>query len=304
MKLHSLPIVAGALVLAGFGMLLEATAPKKSGGDAYVREVQQFHRQRDNSLKNNWATLAGLFWLKEGSNTLGADDKDTVVLPKGTAAAQAGIIERQGDKVTLKLNPGVSAAIAGKPVTAPVALHADITGSPTVIEMAGRLKLWTIQRGQRIGIRLQDLKSPAAVGYKPGMWYAIDPKWKITAQWVPNTTGRKVIVPDVIGDAVETPIAGESRFTVNGKQLSMVAMDDVPGTVEFVFADPTNKKETYHAGRFLDTAKPSGAGSIVLDFNEAYNPPCSVTPYATCPLPPKENRLAAPITAGQKYSGH
>lgn len=304
MRLRSLPIVAGALVIAGFGMLLEATAPKKTGGNAYIREIEQFHQQRDKSLKNNWATLAGLFWLKEGPNTIGTDEKSTVVLPKGTAAVQAGTIARQGNKITLKLDPGASATIAGKPITGPVTLQADATGSPTVVEMAGRLKMWVIQREQRIGIRLQDLKSPASVGYKPGVWYAIDPKWKITAQWVPNTNGRKVIVPDVIGDAVETPIAGEARFTVNGKQLSMVAMDDAPGTVEFVFADPTNHKATYHAGRFLDTAKPSGAGTIVLDFNQAYNPPCSVTPYATCPLPPKENRLAAPITAGQKYSGH
>lgn len=304
MKITRLTLIAGALAVAGSGLLLEAAAPpKKPAADTYTQAVENFHQQRDQSLKNNWATLAGLFWLKPGANAMGTDAKnDDVVLPKGTAPASAGTVELSGTTVTLKLAPGVKATVAGKPVSGPVMMQADVTGTPTKVEMAGRLKLWVIQREQRIGIRVQDSKSPESVNYRPGVWYVIDPKWKITAQWIPNTNGRTVIVPDVIGDAIATPIAGEARFTVNGQQVSMVAMDDAPGTVEFVFGDPTNKKDTYHAGRFLDTDKPASGHTIVLDFNEAYNPPCSVTAYATCPLPPKENRLTVPITAGQKYS--
>ena len=65
----------------------------------------------------------------------------------------------------------------------------------------------------------------------------------------------------------------------------------------------TAGKETYDAGRFFYSD--AADGKVVLDFNKAYNPPCVFTPYATCPLPPKENRLPLRIEAGEKkYAGH
>ena len=57
---------------------------------------------------------------------------------------------------------------------------------------------------------------------------------------------------------------------------------------------------TYPAGRFLYTGKPDEDGNVIIDFNKAYNPPCAFTPYATCPLPPRENILSVAIEAGEK----
>jgi uncharacterized protein len=71
-----------------------------------------------------------------------------------------------------------------------------------------------------------------------------------------------------------------------------------------VFRDLTAGKETYPAGRFLYADMPRN-GSVVLDFNKAYNPPCAFTPYATCPLPPPQNRMRVRIEAGElKYGSH
>ena len=58
-----------------------------------------------------------------------------------------------------------------------------------------------------------------------------------------------------------------------------------------------------NSGRFFYSPMPQN-GTIVLDFNKAYNPPCAFTPFATCPLPPPQNRLAARIEAGEKKYGH
>ena len=66
----------------------------------------------------------------------------------------------------------------------------------------------------------------------------------------------------------------------------------------FIFKDLTSLKETYEAGRFLHTPLPSG-GTVDLDFNRAYNPPCAFTDFATCPLPIKENQLKVRIQAGE-----
>jgi uncharacterized protein (DUF1684 family) len=66
-----------------------------------------------------------------------------------------------------------------------------------------------------------------------------------------------------------------------------------------LFTDPTNRDETYGGGRFLYSPMPEG-GVVTLDFNQAFNPPCALTPYATCPLPPAENHLSVRIEAGEK----
>ena len=68
--------------------------------------------------------------------------------------------------------------------------------------------------------------------------------------------------------------------------------------------DRTNGRETFGGGRYLYVKPPGPDGLVVLDFNKAYNPPCAFTPYATCPLPPAQNRLPFRIEAGEKkYAG-
>ena len=94
---------------------------------------------------------------------------------------------------------------------------------------------------------------------------------------------------------------GSVVFKILGQELKLTALGGDPQKgLFFVFRDETAKSDTYPAGRFLDTG-PVTNGSLELDFNRAYNPPCAVTPYATCPLAPKENRLPIAIPAGEKF---
>ncbi|MFW6103424.1 MAG: DUF1684 domain-containing protein [Bacteroidota bacterium] len=67
-----------------------------------------------------------------------------------------------------------------------------------------------------------------------------------------------------------------------------------------VFGDETNAEETYGGGRFLVAESPDETNNTPIDFNKAYNPPCAFTPYATCPLPPKQNVLPFKVKAGEK----
>ena len=69
-----------------------------------------------------------------------------------------------------------------------------------------------------------------------------------------------------------------------------------------IFADQTSGSVTYGGGRYLYADAPGPEGSVTLDFNKAYNPPCVFTPFATCPLPPRQNRLALRVEAGEKYT--
>ena len=76
----------------------------------------------------------------------------------------------------------------------------------------------------------------------------------------------------------------------------------VPGSL-FEPTDGTSGKETYGAGRFMYIPMPEN-GTVRVDFNKSYSPPCAFNNFATCPLPPFQNRLTVRIDAGEKsYAG-
>ena len=91
------------------------------------------------------------------------------------------------------------------------------------------------------------------------------------------------------------------EFVRDGKTWRIEALaDGAGGKLLLVFADRTSGHGSYPAGRFLDVDAPGKDGKALLNFNRAYDPPCAFTPFATCPLPPPENRLDLRIDAGEK----
>jgi uncharacterized protein (DUF1684 family) len=265
---------------------------------AYLKDFEKWKGELVDDLKQNWLPLAGLFWLKPGANTFGTADDNAIVLPSGPA--HAGTFRMEGAEVLVELLPGVAAKIGDKNDTRGQ-LQADVTGTPTVIEL-GALRMHLIKRGARLGIRVKDLNSEAVRKYTGPVFFPPDMTYRLTATFVPSDGKKSVDVPNVLGDVTPTPISGEVHFTLNGQELTLTALSGDPAKgLSFVISDLTSKTDTYPGGRFLDT-DPVADGKVVLDFNRAYSPPCAVTPYATCPLAPKENRLAVAILAGEKYA--
>jgi uncharacterized protein (DUF1684 family) len=265
---------------------------------AYQQSFEKWKGDLVEDLKQEWLPLAGLFWLKPGENSFGTDAKNAIVFPKGPA--HAGSFTLQGQVVTVKLAPGVNAVIAGKPATT-AELQPDTADNPTVIEL-GNLRFHAIIRGERVGIRLKDLDSDAVRQFRGAQFFPLDLSYRVTASFLPSDGKQTVDVPNVLGDVSPTPIAGTAVFKLNGQELRLTDLGgDAAKGLFFVFSDPTSKTDTYPGGRFLKT-DPVTDGTVVLDFNRAYNPPCAVTPYATCPLAPKENRLSVAIPAGEEYN--
>lgn len=303
--LRGIRFAAGVAALAGtlvFAVLPIAgkDGPSTSAPDAaYRASFEQWKQEQVDDLKKNWLTLAGLFWLKPGANSFGSDQKNSVVLPEGTAAAQAGSFELQGDVVTVKFLPGVQAKIDG-PSQNNGQLWPNPPGGAAVVEL-GSLRMFVIKRGERIGIRVRDLNSAAARNYAGPIFFPLNMDFRVTAKWIAGDGKKTIDVPNVLGDVTPTPISGVAEFTMNGQKVSLTDLGGNPAKgLFFVFNDLTSKTDTYPGGRFLET-DPVVNGTVVLDFNRAYNPPCAVTPYATCPLAPKDNRLAVAIPAGEKY---
>lgn len=291
-----------AIMLAVFAVLASrrtaSAADKPVAVDsAYQQSFEKWKGDLLEDLKEEWLPLAGLFWLKPGENSFGTDPKNAIVFPKGPA--RAGSFTLQGKTVTVKFAPDAKAIIAGKPATT-AELQPDKAGDPTVVEL-GNLRLHVIIRGERVGIRLKDLDSDAVRQFRGAQFFPLSLSYRVTGTFLPSDGKQTVDVPNVLGDVSPTPIAGTAVFKLNGQELSLTDLGgDAASGLFFVFSDPTSKTDTYPGGRFLKTG-PVTNGTVVLDFNRAYNPPCAVTPYATCPLAPKENRLSVPIPAGEEY---
>jgi uncharacterized protein len=286
--------LAGALIAICCSLSGLALQPPDA---AYVKDFGKWKAELVDDLKQNWLPLAGLFWLKPGDNVFGTDTNNPVVLPSGPA--KAGRFIRHGDDVAVEFEPGVEAKVDGK-IQKSAKLQADVTGKATLIEL-GSLTLRVIKRGDRLGIRVKDLNSAAVRNYAGPIFFPLDITYRVTGTFVPSDGKRTVDVPNVLGDVTPVPITGEVRFKLNGQDLTLTALGGDPAKgLSFVIGDLTSKTDTYPGGRFLDS-DPVVNGKVVIDFNRAYNPPCAVTPYATCPLAPKENRLPVAVAAGEKY---
>jgi uncharacterized protein (DUF1684 family) len=280
-------------------------APPKIDTAVYAKEITQWQTQRLAELKSEdgWLTLVGLFWLKEGDNKLGSDPANEMVLPKDKLPAYAGIFTLRNDAVQFDAPPKSGFTVEGKPVTQ-LALRSDVDGSPTVLQL-GSLTFQIIKRGDKFGLRVKDKENPDRVNFTGTQFYPADLKWRIDAQFVPYNPPKAVSITNVLGMESGEASPGAVKFEVNGQSFQLDAITEKGETKYFmIIADKTSGKETYGAGRYLYVDPPDPSGRMVIDFNKAYSPPCAFTKFATCPLPPRQNRMPFPIEAGEKYSGH
>lgn len=295
MQLVVLSLSAAALATGSLGPANEATP--KTPDAAYVQAFDKWKAEQTDDLKKNWLSLVGLFWLEPGPNTFGTAADNAIQFPKGPA--HAGEFDFDGKNVTVKLMPDAPATIEGKPVTT-AKLEPDTAQHVTRVEM-GTLRFHVIVRGERVGIRVRDSDSESARNFKGMMFYPLDLNYRVIGTWIPADGNAKVEVPNALGDVSSETVPGTVAFKLNGQDLTITALGgNAKDGLFFVFSDSTAKTDTYPGGRFLDSA-PVVDGKVELDFNRAYNPPCAVTPYATCPLAPKENRWAVVIAAGEKF---
>ncbi len=271
------------------GMLL-AAALLPAG---YPSEIQAWRREREENVKADWLTLAGLHWLQEGSNSFGSAPSNLLVLPAGPA--RAGVFEFRGGKTTVRAAPGVTITLDRRAITTRE-LRSDKPGPADMLRL-GDLTLHVIQRGRRYGIRVRDPNSPERRAFRGLKWFVVRESWRVRARWVPHQPPKTISIPTILGDVEPMSSPGYVVFTLAGREHRLEPVVDGE-ELFFLFRDATAGRETYPAGRFLNTPMPKD-GAVILDFNKSYNPPCAYTKYATCPLPPKQNHLPVRIEAGE-----
>jgi hypothetical protein len=284
-------IVPGALSLLGCAMLAATIdAP-------YRAQVEQWRQQREAALKadGGWLTVTGLFWLKDGDNTVGSDPSNDILLPDGSPA-HLGNLKVQSGHVNFTAS-GAGVTLKGQAVA-----QTEVRPVASDVLVAGPLRLLVIKRGERLALRLKDNNSKARREFTHLSWYPVEEEWKIKAKFIPSPSPTKIVFDTVIGEQETSDSPGYVEFERAGATYRLQAAGE-GRRLFFVIRDQTSGKTTYAASRFLYADAPKD-GSVILDFNKAENPPCAFTAYATCPLPPPQNRLSLPITAGeQKYEG-
>ena len=265
---------------------------------SYIASVEQWQQDRLEGLKSKdgWLNLAGIYWLKEGAQTFGSDSANDIVFP-AKAPAFIGSLSLKDEKVHLEVNDDVELFFENEAVKE-LDLTYDNSGDPSYITH-GDLAFYIMKRHHSLAIRLRDYENPAieALDHIPS--YPIDPDYLVEAKLVPFDAVRILTVPTPFQDYTQDyECPGELHFRLKGKKMTLLPFTS--GDAYFIIiSDETSGMETYGGGRFM-YASADSTGSILLDFNKAYNPPCAITPFAACPMPPPENRLPLKIEAGEK----
>lgn len=272
--------------------------------------LQTWRTQRDHEISapDGWLALVGLEWLKPGFNSFGSA-ADNQVRIHANAPDHIGLLTVSHDTVQLLAPRGGFPAelmVDGHPAREETLDTGDT--KPSMIAWHG-LDLVVQRRGDRFALRIKDADSPARTGFKGLYWYAPDLRYAVEAHWTPYNPPHHLKIATVIGTTLDLPSPGVAEFTLDGKTLRLepVLEDPHATTLFFILRDATSQSTTYGGGRFLHTGFPdhglSQPGTLILDFNQLFNPPCAYTSYATCPLPPDQNRLPVAIEAGeQRYT--
>jgi uncharacterized protein (DUF1684 family) len=303
------PWLISLLILGLVGLTLGFAADTKTTAISWKTDLLAWRAQQAKNLQEptGWLTVIGLEWLKPGDNSFGSA-KDNALVVKAATAANLGLVQLTGS--TIQLLPPAAGypkglLVDGAAPANPQALAADDSGHPSKITM-GSVTITVIHRGDRYALRIKDSKAEARLQFHGLKWYAPDEAYRVHAKWSPYNPPHHVAIPTILGTEVMSDVPGVAEFTLDGKTFRMEPILESPDDKDlfFVIRDTTSKTETYGAGRFLYTDLPDHGltqpGELRLDFNRAENPPCAYTPFATCPLPPPQNRLQVAIPAGQQ----
>lgn len=292
--------LAGAALALGW--LVTACGPAGAEFDAAAHraDIMEWREDRLASLlaPSGYLAQVGLYWLDEGTYTMGSGQDNDIVLPASAAEHVAEFVIAEGD-VRMRVADGVDVRWNQQPVS-DIDMPADVSGEVVMVEH-GSLAWSVIERGGKLAIRVRDFEHPWLKSFGPIPYYPIDPKWRVEASLKRYDEPRQITVNTVIEGFQQFPEApGLARFEIDGVEYELEPQQS-GDLLFFVFGDETNRDATYGAGRYLYAEMPPDDGTFVLDFNKAKSPPCAFNDFSTCPVASPRNRLPVRVEAGEKF---
>jgi uncharacterized protein len=259
--------------------------------------VLEWRAKHEADYRRDWVTIAGLFPLQQGRNTAGSAPTQNVVLP-ASAPSTIGTFVLTGERVRFEPEPNVPVLLKDKPVTTAIDLRDDSAQESDELA-AGPIRLVVHVSGGKRALRVRDPSGPLARDFRGFSWFPVDAQYRVVGRLIRDAAPQRLKVVNTYGDVDEYVSEGVVEFDLQGQTLRLRPFTTRPNRFYFVFRDASSGQETYDTARFLYSDLRAD-GTTVLDFNEAYNPPCAFNPYTTCPIPLQENRLPVKILAGEK----
>jgi len=258
-----------------------------SATGTFAADWQAWHAQHERNLAapHGFLAITGLHWLD-------AEPQRFDGVP--------GTWHTGSDGVVVRLDRGEELAVDGVALTRehtfagiPERGGRNATYGDTVLEVA--------KRGGHDILRPRRPDHPLLTAFRGTPSFAPEPRWVVPGRFVrfaeprPTTVGAAVEGLEHVYDAL-----GSIEFTLDGEALALTAFGGYGERLLVLFTDATSGVTTYAANRVLLVDVPGQDGAVTLDFNRATNLPCAYTAFATCPLPPAENRLPVAIEAGEQ----
>lgn len=270
--------------------------------EQYEQSINKWRQEMETNLRreNGWLALAGLFWLRKGTNIIGSDQHSDILLPQ-RAPQRLGTFEFDGNNVTLNVEDEMVVEVNGEATTRAL-LDADQEDVPSFITF-NDMRMVVVRRSKGVGIRLWDNTRQERSMFPRREWYPVKEEFRIPAAYTRYEQMKIVQMPDILGAVQDEEIHGYVSFDFNAQKHDLIAAELPDHRLFIQFMDETNDVSTYPSGRYYYTDAYEDDKPFFVDFNKAYNLPCAFTDYATCTFPPQENRLKIAIEAGEKFSG-
>ena len=185
--------------------------------------------------------------------------------------------------------------------------RSDADGEPTDARRGGPLRSTSSSAAARFARARQGLaRARRGATSTASTYFPIDPAWRIEARFEPYDPPRSISVPNVLGHVDSESSPGALVFDARRQDAtaSTPCSSAARPTTSSIFGDATNGTRHLRRAGASCTCRRPWTGRPCIDFNKAYNPPCVFTPYATCPLPPPQNKLPIRVEAGEKEYAH
>lgn len=285
-KLFPSLLVAAMLSASASAATADTTSAFKSDHAAWVKA-----REAELTQPDGWTSLIGLHWINGTQQTVGGAEANDIRLRIGPD--KLGKVEQRDGALFFIAEAGADVTVDGKSLQGEVQLKPEGPRGGTKLGYdGGKGQITVIDRSGKLALRVRHANSPDRLNFKGLDVFTPNEQWRVKAAFIAHTPGKTIAMANIIGDVNESPNPGYIEFEKDGRKWTLQATGDPAKGLSFVFKDATSGKQTYGIARFLKTGPVAADGTVVVDFNRAYNPPCAFTEYATCPLPPKENQFA------------
>lgn len=260
----------------------------------YEMEISKHYKNLNNG-RINYLELIGLHKLKNGDNTFGKSKDNTITL-KTNVSEHIGNILKNDSVLELKFDTDVKVTTNNDVIANNQILILDEYGNSNTF-YHNSIYWQIITRSGDLYLRVWDKSNPYVTTFKGFKTYPLNEDYIMNGKFEYFETAKTEEIETKLGKNTTTDFIGKVAFEINGSEHTL----DV-GTNGFTMVnDETSGSETYGGGRYIYLDLPKENGSVKIDFNKLYNPPCAFSEFTTCPLPPRQNVLPIELNAGEKY---